>query len=163
VNSCAVVAPEPPDFGSTRLARVSTRETESPQMRECGSCSLCCRLLEISAERAPEIGDKPAGMMCRHCAAPGCSIYGSRPQLCADFKCVWLSDERLGPEWYPPIAGMILSYVEDSATLFVILDPSKPNMHRRQPYALDLARMAAWGKRSPEPFAVRIADPPTQR
>jgi uncharacterized protein len=129
-------------------------------MRECGSCSECCRLLEISADRAPEIGNKPAGEWCSHCAEPGCGIYDRRPQLCRDFRCQWLVDERLGPEWFPPIAGMILVWQEQPATLFVVLDPDKPDAHRKQPFAHDLARMEAWGKKSPEPFAVAVAEPP---
>jgi uncharacterized protein len=129
-----------------------------PMTRSCGDCSACCSLLEITAARAPEVGDKPAGQICRHCAAPGCSIYGSRPQLCADFKCVWLSDERLGPEWYPPVSGMILTVVD--STLFVVIDPDRPDAHRKQPYAYDIARMESWGKRSPTPFVVSVAEPP---
>jgi uncharacterized protein len=127
-------------------------------MRECGSCSLCCRLLEISAECAPEIGPKPAGEWCRHCAKPGCAVYELRPKLCADFKCQWLVDERLGPEWFPPTAGMILAFVD--STLFAIVDPARPDAHRAQPYAYDLARMRSWGQRAPEPFEVCVTEPP---
>ena len=85
--------------------------------RSCGECSLCCSLLEISAERAPEIGPKPAGETCRHCTAPGCSIYATRPQLCRDFACQWLLDERLGEEWKPSNCGMILSFDIDASML----------------------------------------------
>jgi uncharacterized cysteine cluster protein YcgN (CxxCxxCC family) len=129
-------------------------------MRECGSCSACCKLLEITAERAPEIA-KPAGEWCAHCARPGCSIYESRPNLCQDFACQWLLDERLGPEWFPATSGMIL--VMEGSTLFVVVDPNKPDAHRTQPYAHDLARMESWGKRSPTPFEVRVAEPPREQ
>jgi hypothetical protein len=63
--------------------------------RTCGDCSLCCKLLEISAERAPEVA-KPAGQWCKNCVQPGCSIYDRRPALCRDFKCMWLLDDRYG-------------------------------------------------------------------
>jgi hypothetical protein len=128
--------------------------------RSCGDCSECCRLLEITADRAPEIGNKPAGETCRYCAKPGCGIYDRRPKLCADFRCQWLADERLGPEWFPPVAGMILSFDDQKSVLFVITDPDRPDAHRAQPYAYDIARMESWGKKSPTPFEVRIAAPP---
>jgi hypothetical protein len=130
-------------------------------MRECGSCSECCRLLAIDASHAPEIGPKPAGQWCKHCTQPGCSVYSSRPQLCADFKCQWLVDERLGEEWKPSRCGMILVWQEQPATLFIVTDPAKPDAPQTMPFAFDIGRMTSWGKRSPEPFEVRIAEPPT--
>jgi hypothetical protein len=130
-------------------------------MRECGDCSLCCKLLEITAERAPEIGDKPAGQWCSHCSQPGCAIYGRRPSLCQSFACEWLKNDRLGDEWQPSRCGMILVWQEQPATLFIVIDSAKPDAHRTQPFALDIARMEAWGRKAPEPFTVRIAEPPT--
>jgi len=46
-----------------------------------------------------------------------------------------------------------------SATLFVILDSDRPDAHRQQPHAFDIARMESWGRKSPTPFVVRIAEP----
>jgi uncharacterized protein len=124
--------------------------------RECGSCSLCCRLLQIDAEHAPEAAHQ-AGDWCRFCTQPGCAIYDRRPTLCRDFKCQWLKDPRLGPEWYPPTSGMLLTFSADEKTLFVVCDPDRPNAHLVQPYRRDLERMAAWGRRAPaQPFEVKI-------
>jgi uncharacterized protein len=131
-------------------------------MRSCGDCSLCCKLLAIDAEHAPEIA-KPANTWCKHCAKPGCGIYDRRPQLCRDFQCEWLKNERLDDAWYPLTSGMILSYVEASETLFVVVDPDRPDAHRKQPYAHDIARMESWARRSPTPFEVRVAEPPTRQ
>jgi uncharacterized protein len=125
--------------------------------RECGSCSACCKLLAISAERAPEVA-KPAGVLCRHCTSPGCGIYQRRPALCRDFACLWLLDEKLGPEWFPPTSGMILVWQEPSS-LFVIVDPDRPDAWRKQPYKADIERMSRWGARAPEPFEVRVVTP----
>jgi hypothetical protein len=126
--------------------------------RSCGDCSLCCKLLAISAEHAPDIA-KPAGEWCKHCVKPGCGIYGRQPALCRDFACQWLLDEKLGPEWFPPTAGMILAFIDATSTLAVVVDPSRPNAHRAQPYAYDIARMSRWGARAPEPFQVRLVPP----
>jgi hypothetical protein len=53
--------------------------------------------------------------------------------------------------------------VMEGSTLFVVVDPDRPDAHRAQPFAFDLARMAAWGRKSPTPFTVSIAEPPTRR
>ena len=125
--------------------------------RSCGDCSLCCRLLEIRAEHAPEIA-KPAGEWCKHCTQPGCGIHARRPSLCRDFACQWLLDPRLGPEWFPPTAGMFLAFVD--GILYVVADPDGPDNWRREPYAFQLARMSRWGQKSPEPFEVKVVGPP---
>jgi hypothetical protein len=93
-------------------------------------------------------------------ARPGCRIYARRPLLCHDFSCQWIADGQLGPEWYPPIAGMVLVFVEPS-TLFVVIDPDRPDLSLSEPYRSDLARMARWGQRSPTPFEVRVTMPAT--
>jgi uncharacterized protein len=126
-------------------------------MRACGDCSLCCKLLEIDAAVAPEVGDKPAGVLCRHCTSPGCKIYERRPKLCADFRCQWLADEKLGDHWFPPTAGMLLAFSEAEATMYVVED--RPGAHRKQPYAFDIARMTRWGQTGPTKFEVRITSP----
>ena len=59
-----------------------------------------------------------------------------------------------------PTSGMILSFDEEKAVLLVVLDPNRPDKHREQPFAHDIARMKSWGKRSPTPFTVRTAEPP---
>jgi hypothetical protein len=71
-----------------------------------------------------------------------------------------LLDERLGEEWKPSNCGMILSFDIDASVLFIVIDPAKPDAHRQQPFAHDIARMESWGKRSPTPFTVRTAEPP---
>ena len=53
--------------------------------RECGSCTLCCKLLPVVP-----LG-KLGGQRCtyqRH--GKGCSIYASRPPPCRAWSCVWL-------------------------------------------------------------------------
>ena len=74
--------------------------------RECGDCSLCCKVLDIDAL------NKPAGKWCQHCRPGdgGCSIYQTRPATCRDFACGWLVIARLGEEWKPSRARMSDSF-----------------------------------------------------
>ena len=48
--------------------------------KACGSCSFCCKVLEIDELK------KTAGDLCEHCArSGGCSVYATRPQVCRDY------------------------------------------------------------------------------
>ena len=62
-----------------------------PKKRECGSCTMCCKLLNIVD---PEL-TKPAYKWCQHCdIGKGCKIYSTRPEACKAFECLWLQDRR---------------------------------------------------------------------
>ena len=53
--------------------------------RECGSCTLCCRLVPVK-----EIGKK-ASTRCPHQRhGKGCAIYADRPLSCRLWNCGWL-------------------------------------------------------------------------
>lgn len=54
-------------------------------MRECGTCSACCRWPSI-----PEL-KKPAGISCKHIINNkfGCNIYETRPKTCSKYFCTW--------------------------------------------------------------------------
>ena len=57
-----------------------------PGERECGPCTLCCKVMRI-----PEMPDRLSNEYCPHAKkAKGCSIYRTRPQSCRDFECAWL-------------------------------------------------------------------------
>jgi hypothetical protein len=76
--------------------------------RECGTCTACCKTLKIDA---PEL-KKFAGLLCAHCkAGTGCTIYGSRPQVCRDFHCAWRAMAYLGDEWRPDRCGVLIGMV----------------------------------------------------
>ena len=79
-------------------------------MRECGSCSLCCKL-----ERINEF-DKPARCWCEHAfiAGSGCAIFGKpeRPQVCNTFSCLW-RDGKVPEEMRPDQIG---AYAVDKGT-----------------------------------------------
>jgi hypothetical protein len=114
--------------------------------RSCGSCTLCCKVFDVSWLEKP----KPAGAWCHHCApGKGCSIWQDRPSRCMDYHCLWRLNPNMGEEWRPDKAGFIMS--EESATLpfSVTVDPTKPNSWRREPYysGLKTAARAAIAKK----------------
>jgi len=103
-------------------------------MRQCGTCTLCCKLMGIGAL------DKPQGQWCAHCQpGKGCGIYLDRPQECRQFNCLWLTDERLGEEWYPKKSRMVLTHEADRIVARV--DPGTPDAWRKPPYFAALNRM----------------------
>jgi hypothetical protein len=108
--------------------------------RSCGSCSLCCKLLPIR-----EL-EKPENQWCVHCRpGHGCSIYAERPASCRGFACQRLINDTLGDEWFPTRAKMFVHYNSDplgTIGLYVIVDPSRPDAWRREPYYSQLKRWA---------------------
>jgi len=55
-------------------------------MRTCGPCSECCYVLGVH-----ELGKRDFA----HCTHEkrGCGIYGTRPESCRSFQCVWLQGQ----------------------------------------------------------------------
>ena len=52
--------------------------------RQCGTCTLCCRLLPVK-----ELA-KQANERCQHQRHTGCTIYKDRPMSCRAWSCAWL-------------------------------------------------------------------------
>jgi hypothetical protein len=106
--------------------------------RECGSCSLCCKLPHIDI---PEL-KKPRDTWCPHCrpGKGGCSIYQTRPGLCKAYTCLWLADPALGEEWKPSRCKIVVHFDPDG--LAVLVDPAFPNRWREAPY-YDVIKRAA--------------------
>lgn len=104
--------------------------------RSCGTCTLCCRLPEIDEF------SKPANAWCENCVAgQGCAVYHARPQLCRDFLCYWMTNDRLGAEWDPSVANMMVYGQGQQIT--VLVDPSHSSAWKQQPYAAQLRQWAA--------------------
>jgi hypothetical protein len=59
--------------------------------RQCGGCTLCCRLIPV------EELHKAAGIRCQHVRhGKGCSIYARRPASCGEWSCMWLIGDEGG-------------------------------------------------------------------
>jgi len=106
--------------------------------RECGGCTMCCRVMGIGAL------DKPEGVWCPHCE-PGraCRIYDTRPQECRDFYCLWLKDEKLDARWKPDVAKFCMTLEAGRRRLCIHVDRSRPDAWKREPY---YAQIKAWSK-----------------
>ena len=108
--------------------------------RACGTCSLCCKLMEV------ETLSKPAGRWCGHCVpSKGCSIHATRPDECRGFYCGWLRIPELGEEWKPQQAKFLLFLSDDSQRLNAVVDPSAPDAWRRQPF---YGQFKTWARQS---------------
>jgi hypothetical protein len=106
--------------------------------RECGSCSLCCKVYNI-----PEI-NKPAGKWCTHCKpGKGCMIHDALPDQCSAFNCLWRTQESIGPAWKPDQAKMVLTASPFSGYIQVQVDASTPQAWRKQPY---LGQLQQWAR-----------------
>lgn len=109
--------------------------------KSCDECGLCCKLMGVRAL------DKPPSKWCTHFRrAKGCGIYEDRPTDCRVFSCLWLlSDNRLGPEWKPSVAGFMMHTNPDTGGLIVECDASNPLAWRKEPYRAALQKSADAG------------------
>jgi hypothetical protein len=100
---------------------------------DCGSCTACCRVYAI-----PSL-DKPAGKWCDHCAiGTGCKIYETRPELCIDFKCLWLQSrsredrrEHLPDELRPDRCKVVFSPTTNEEIMSAMVMPGQPDAFRK--------------------------------
>lgn len=89
--------------------------------KSCGSCIMCCTALEIAELK------KPAGPACPNCILTGgCKIYASRPQVCRDFECEWLTQRDLPSTMRPDRVGTILMEDDDTGEYRAVCAPAKP-------------------------------------
>jgi hypothetical protein len=95
--------------------------------KSCGSCTLCCKLMEIV-----ETG-KPPGRWCEHCTpGRGCNIYESRPASCRTFECQWLFEPDL-PDALRPDRCKVMMTATAGPILNAHCDPAYPLAWRNEP------------------------------
>jgi hypothetical protein len=74
--------------------------------RECGTCSVCCRVLPIDTVELR----KQAGVACAHCLKEGgCAIHETRPPICRGYYCGWMTTADLGDDWRPDKSGVFIN------------------------------------------------------
>lgn len=84
---------------------------------DCGSCTLCCKLLHIKS------ADSPIGEWCKHCDPKyGCKVQEVKPEECRDFKCAWLLMDKVNPELRPDRSKVVWDAVNDHI-MFGVHDP----------------------------------------
>ena len=124
--------------------------------RECGSCSLCCRVLEIT-----ELA-KPAHTWCRHCrpGKGGCSIYAARPPVCRGFACLWRLDANCPEHWFPQRARKVIheTVQRGERTITINVEQRYFERWREEPYYSDIRRLALRGLKQSngDRFATRV-------
>jgi len=112
--------------------------------RQCGQCSLCCKLLDV-----PEAG-KEDGKWCPHVrpGLGGCSIYKDRPNPCRAYACAWLVTP-LPDHWQPLHSHMIVDFhiarKDAGMTMRIHVDPEHPHAWRQEPYISEIRAMAERG------------------
>jgi hypothetical protein len=79
--------------------------------RDCGACTACC--VEITIDD-PMLSKAPR-TTCLHCAANGCSIYATRPDVCRSWFCAWRRSADLPDRLSPDRCGLLASVVENPA------------------------------------------------
>ena len=130
------------------LIKDSYRDARPEKKRECGRCSLCCRVIGVPEtkpdhEWCPFVNLSARGPKGDHC----CSIYRTRPERCRDFHCQWLIDRRFPDYWYPLKSRIVISIKIEKEKSFVcfIVDPDYPLRWREEPYFSDIKKIAKIG------------------
>ena len=138
IPQAPIITPEE----ATAIARVTGMVVPG---RACGTCTLCCKVLDIAAL------EKPTGKWCSHCTqGNGCGIHAMRPVVCRGFYCEWMIAKGLGPEWKPERSKFLLSKADDGQRLTAHIDPGYPSAWRASPYYQNFKIWASeGGKRSP--------------
>jgi hypothetical protein len=112
-------------------------EAQAASKRECGGCTLCCKVYNVVAF------GKPAGKWCSHCApGRGCKIHDNLPAECAAFDCLWKTMPALPMHWKPDQAKMVLTLHPQTNNIQVVVDPGQPSAWTRQPYHVQLRLLA---------------------
>jgi len=138
-----VVALSKEDEDDLLVAEAMIEQKKKLIGRECGECSLCCRLFPV-----PEL-NKPANIWCEHCQpGKGCTIYDRRPPICRGFACGWLLG-HMSDKWFPKRAGMVIKAFHKvhggQTQMTIVVDPRAPNKWREQPFLDDIRRLAHLG------------------
>jgi hypothetical protein len=127
--------------------------TQPAPGKSCGGCTLCCKVLKITAL------SKPHGTWCTHCQpGVGCRVYDDRPEECRTFLCGWLVNSQLGPEWKPDKSRLIITNAADGNGLAIRCDPGYPNAWRKEPYRSQILQWAKAAKPQDGPIVVAIGN-----
>lgn len=125
-------------------------------MTNCGSCSLCCKVLTIYEEPEKNFKSKPWNTWCVHCkpgsSEGGCTRHEDPPQACEAFQCVWLQSHRrqdvphMSMNLKPSISKVILVQSQENYdVLFAFCDPAFPAAWKLEPMRSHLIKIAEVG------------------
>ena len=84
------------------------REPAVVNGRQCGACTICCKILAINAKELK----KTASVLCQHCdEGRGCRIYATRPEVCRGFYCEWRLNPQIPATWRPDKSGIFIDRI----------------------------------------------------
>ena len=106
--------------------------------RSCGTCTMCCKLLDI------DVLEKPRGVWCQHCnPKAGCTAYETRPQACRGFYCGYLRIADLDERWKPAKAKFLINFEERANRIAIHADAERAGAWRIEPYYSTIKQWAA--------------------
>lgn len=124
-------------------------------MRQCGDCTLCCKLLAV-----PPLG-KLAGQRCKYQRHTGCKVYRTHtmPPECSIWNCRWLVNDDTADLSRPDRSHYVIDIMPDFITasnndtgeqfkiqvVQVWVDPRYPEAHRDPALRAYLERRAHEG------------------
>jgi hypothetical protein len=112
-----------------QIARALYAKLQPARTRACGSCTLCCKLIEVT-----EL-EKPQHSWCKHCKpGKGCGNYEARPSDCRTFYCGWMADLSFGDEWRPDRAKFIMTFEPGTDRMYIVCDAGFPGAWRRETF-----------------------------
>jgi hypothetical protein len=110
-----------------------TQQVDMVRGRDCGGCTMCCKLLSVEEISTPPLS------WCPSCDTKrGCTIYQQRPTECRQFYCEYLLDPALGEHWKPSKCKMVVVFEDYTNTLVIHVDPDRPHTWREEPFRSDL-------------------------
>jgi hypothetical protein len=111
-------------------------------MKDCGSCAICCKFLEIP------ILSKPQDTWCPHCKIGkyhSCGIYEKRPADCVNFNCFWKAEE-----WYdwlrPDRSKVLFEALPGVETVMVSTDQSRPDAWKKKKIVAVIEKLRKKGR-----------------
>lgn len=119
-------------------------DTAAP--RACGGCSQCCTVLRVDELH------KRAGRPCPELRGDGgCGIYERRPDICRDYRCLWLRG-RFEDEDRPDRSGGIVDLLSEAGGARLSIQEVAPGAFDASP------RLQAIAARYRESMPVRIVE-----
>lgn len=117
-------------------------------MADCGSCTLCCKVMGIDSDWLKKAPDT----WCSKCdKKKGCTVYDDRPEDCREFECLWLVSQR-DPEMEsfplslrPDKSKVVLYPQPDGESVTAHVDPGSPAAWR-EPVMFEILKKLAANK-----------------
>jgi len=135
---------------------IQPRDPNTNTDETCGTCALCCKLLQIEPEPEKDFEGKGWNKWCQHCKPGnlpgGCQRYDTRPSACSGFECLWLVSQhdsryRTLPAKMKPYRShvILMQSPDDFNVMHVHVDPAYPRAWRQEPMRSHLIQVANAG------------------